>query len=493
MPFLPTSKLQVSGYKYLVARLHHALTRHDTRMQLDPRRSTGMSQIAGVALTAVVLLGCAALAYFKPQGLRDNSRIVQARDSSQLFVTIDNKMHPVLNLVSAQLIVGSPEQAVQVKPQEVQQMPRGQLVGIAGAPEHVFQPAGTDSVWAVCDVIDHPGTALPSTHTAVIAGDQQASVAADPSAARIVQGPDQATWLLNNGMRRRIDVNDAALVLGLGLQRFPGIDVISSALFNAIPAGRPIASPVIAGSGSPPPYPIGGGAVIGSVLRVPQAGSVNWYVVLAEGVQQIPEVMASVIRNTDAFGAAVPATVAQDVIARMPAAAPGLDTTMFPDKPLHAATSLAAPVTCWQWRKNAGEQQSASRVAFTAALPLTEEQRRLWRHDLVSRPTVSMYAAPGSGFYAQTTGSNPRSPATETRWWVSDRGVRYGLVEEGPGGSGTSAPAALGLKSPLPAPWSALEILAAGPGLSQQAALVAQDTVPPAPLAVALNEGAAAR
>lgn len=488
MPFIPTSKLQVSGYKFLVARLNHALTRYDTTMRHDPARSTAMAQLSGFALVALICLAAVALAYFKPQGLRDNSRIVQARDSSQLYVTIDNKLYPVLNLVSAQLIIGNPDKAAQVKPQEVQDMPRGPLVGIAGAPEQVFQPSQTDSVWSACDVIDRPGTAQPETHTAVIAGDQQQILEVDPSGARIVQGPDQATWLLNNGVRRKINIDDTALVLGLGLQRFPSIDIISEDLFNAIPASRPITSPVVPDAGAPPPYPVAPGVVIGSVLRVPQANSVSWYVVLPDGVQQIPEVMASVLRNTNAFGANVAPTVSQDVVARLPAASPGLDTSMFPEKALHSVASLTDPVTCWQWKKKAGEQQATPALAFLPALPLTEQQRTLWRHDLVSRPTVSMYAAPGSGFYVRTTGSDPRSPATETQWWVSDRGVRYGFMNQGDTG-GTSPASALGLSSPLPAPWAILSILAAGPGLSKEAALVAQDTVPPSPLAVVLNGG----
>ncbi len=489
MPFIPTSKLQVSGYKFLVARLNHALTRFETTMRHDPARATSMAQMGGVALVALICLAAVALAYFKPQGLRDNSRIVQARGAAQLYVTIDDKLYPVLNLVSAQLIIGSPDKVAQVKPQEVQDMPRGPLIGIAGAPEQVFQPAQTDAVWSACDVINRPGTALPDTHTAVIAGPQQRSLVADPSAARIVLGPDQATWLLNNGVRRQINVSDTALVLGLGLARFPVIDVISKDLFNAIPAGRPIASPAIPAAGAPPPYPVAPGVVVGSVLRVPQADSVSWYVVLADGVQQIPEVMASVVRNTNAFGASVAPTVSQDLIARLPAASPGLDTSMFPDKPLHSVAALNDPVTCWQWRKNAGEQQASQVLAFLPALPLSDQQRSLWRHDLVSKPTVSMYATPGGGFYVSTTGWDPRSPATETRWWVSDRGVRYGLIDSAGSAPGSSPATALGLSSPLAAPWSVLAILVSGPGLSKDAAMVAQDTVPASPLAVVLGGG----
>lgn len=486
-PFIPTTKLQVTGHKFLVSRLNHALTRHDTSMRHDPARSTVQALMAGFMLAALIAGGALALAYFKPQGLRGDARIVEARDSTELFIAIDGKLHPAMNLVSAQLIAGKPDQPTLVKSSQVADMPRGPLVGIPGAPGRVFQPAQTDSVWAACDVINDPGTAQPGVDTAVIAGDQQKIVSQDPSAARIVQGPDSATWLLNGGMRHRIDVGDSALVLGLGLQRFPTIDTISEQLFNAIPAGRPIQSPAIPAAGSPTPYPVAPGVVVGSVIRVPQADSQQWFVALADGVQPISEVLASVVRNTNAYGAQVAPTVSQDVVAHLPASSPGLDVSMFPDKPLHSAPSLTDPVTCWQWVKRAGEQQAQAVLAFLPALPLTDQQRLMWRHDLVSRPGVAMYAPPGSGFFAQTTGSDPRSPAKETLWWVSDAGVRYGLMSTGE--QGTSTAAALGLSSPLPAPWSVLAILAAGPGLSKSAALVGHDTLPPDPAAVVVSEG----
>lgn len=489
MPFIPTSKLQVSGYKFLVTRLNHALTRFETSMRhdRDPARGTALGQMIGVAFISLVAIGCVAMAYFKPQGLGNGAQIVQARDSAQLFVTIDDKLHPVLNLVSAQLITGTAGKPTPVKAKEVQSRPRGPLVGIPGAPAEVVQPAATDSLWTVCDVVDHPDTTHPGNHTAVIAGASQSVLTADPGSARIVQGPDQATWLLNDGVRRRIDVGDTALILGLGLQRFPRIDIISRDLFNAVPAARQIGSPVIPEAGTPSPYPVAPGVVVGSVLRVPQADSVTWYVVLVEGLQEIPEVMASVIRNTNTFGASVAPTVSQDVVAKLPSAAAGLDTSVFPEKPLHSAATVTQPVTCWQWVKRAGEQQSSSSLTFMAGLPLNDEQRVLWRHDLVSRPGVSMYSPPGSGYFVQTTGSDPLSPARETQWWVSDAGVRYGLMVAAD--SGKSAAAALGLSMPIQAPWPALAVLASGPGLSKEAALISQDTVSPSPLASALSGG----
>ncbi len=207
--FTPTTKLQVTGRKFLVSRLNHALTRHDTSMRHDPERSTVQALMVGFMLSSLVALGALALAYFKPQGLRHDAPIVQSRESLELFVDIDGKLHPAMNLVSARLIAGRPDEPALVKGSEVNNAPRGALVGIPGAPGRVFQPAQRDAVWAVCDIADRPGMANPGLHTAVIGSDQQKMISQDPSAARIVQGPDSATWLLHGGQRHRLEVGDA--------------------------------------------------------------------------------------------------------------------------------------------------------------------------------------------------------------------------------------------------------------------------------------------
>jgi len=486
--FTPTTKLQVTGRKFLVSRLNHALTRHDTSMRHDPERSTVQALMVGFMLSALVAGGALALAYFKPQGLRQEAPIVQSRESLELFVDIDGKLHPALNLVSARLIAGRPDEPALVKASEVNNAPRGPLVGIPGAPGRVFQPAQRDAVWAVCDIADRPGMTNPGLHTAVIGSDQQNIISQDPSAARIVQGPDGATWLLHGGQRHRLDVNDNALVTGLGLQRSPVIDTITKELFNAIPAGQPIGVPPIPGAGGPTPYPVVPGVVLGSVFKVDQSGDAEqWYLALPDGVQQISPVAASVLRNVNTYGAAVAPTVSPDVVAHLPASKPGVDLSAFPSTPLHSVSLPDAPITCWQWVKKAGEQQASSALGFVTTLPLSPEQTQVWRHDLVSRPGMSMYAPPGSGFFVQTTGSDPRSPAAETLWWLSDAGVRYGLVSAADGSS--SAPASLGLSSPLPAPWPVLAGLAAGPELSKRDALVAHDTLAGNPAGADLPEG----
>ncbi|MGH3560520.1 MAG: type VII secretion protein EccB, partial [Mycobacterium sp.] len=80
-------------------------------------------------------------------------------------------------------------------------------------------------------------------------------------------------------------------------------------------------------------------------------------------------------------------------------------------------------------------------------------------------------------------GNDAEATTTESLWWLSFSGVRFGVPNT------REVRTALGLTSePAPAPWVALRLLAPGPTLSREDALVRHDTLPtdlnPAQLAV---------
>ena len=71
------------------------------------------------------------------------------------------------------------------------------------------------------------------------------------------------------------------------------------------------------------------------------------------------------------------------------------------------------------------------------------------------------------------TGNDPGASTSESLWWLSSSGVRFGVENS------RESRSALGLVSqPSPAPWVALRLLAPGPALSRADALVRHDTLP---------------
>src|SRR6185369_14680794 len=131
--------------------MEHALVRRDVRMLHDPMRSQSRALAVGALLSLLVVAGCGALALIRPQDSIGSARIVVGKESGAMFVVVDETLHPVLNLASARLIVGSADRPVIVKESELGTRPRGALLGIPGAPSAL--PHQDPGAWTLCDSI----------------------------------------------------------------------------------------------------------------------------------------------------------------------------------------------------------------------------------------------------------------------------------------------------------------------------------------------------
>lgn len=129
-----TTKVQVSGWRFLLRRLEHAIVRRDTRMFDDPLQFYSRSIALGIVVAVLILAGAALLAYFKPQGKLGGTSLFTDRATNQLYVLLSGQLHPVYNLTSARLVLGNPANPATVKSSELSKLPMGQTVGIPGAP-----------------------------------------------------------------------------------------------------------------------------------------------------------------------------------------------------------------------------------------------------------------------------------------------------------------------------------------------------------------------
>src|SRR6478609_4287373 len=139
-----TTRLHVSGYRFLLRRMEHALVRGDVRMLDDPLRAQSLSLIAGVILAVIIVAVCAVLTFMRPPGTLGGAPIVMVRDSGALYVRIGDTVHPVLNLASARLIAGTPANPEVVSATAIANAKRGPLVGIPGAPSTISAPLRGD-------------------------------------------------------------------------------------------------------------------------------------------------------------------------------------------------------------------------------------------------------------------------------------------------------------------------------------------------------------
>ena len=488
---------QVTGWRFVMRRIASGIALHDTRMLVDPLRTQSRAVLMGALILITGLVGCFVFSLIRPSGSAGNNAVLADRSTAALYVRVGDDLHPVLNLTSARLIVGRPVNPTTVKSSELDRFPRGNLIGIPGAPERMVQNASHDANWTVCDAVSGTSRGAHSTGVAVIAGPPDgdgARAAAIHANQGILVDNGANTWLLWDGKRSQIDLANHAITnalgLGLGAPDVPAPRPIAQGLFNAIPEAPPLAPPPIPNSGDPAgfsvPAPIGA-VVVSYGLEQNSSGTVRYYAVLPDGLQPISPVLAAILRNTNSYGLDQPPRIGADQVAKLPVSRL-LDTARYPDQQIVVVDAAKNPVTCAHWSKPAGAATSSLSLLSGSVLPVPDGVRTV---DLVgggsqgNGSTATRVAlAPGTGYFTQTVGGGAAAPAAGSLFWVSDTGVRYGIdneAENGPGAAGHGKTVeALGLSAPaVPIPWSVLSLFATGPALSRADALLAHDGLAP--------------
>src|SRR6201997_3267177 len=148
-----STRTQVSGYQFLARRTAMALTRWRVRMEVEPGRRQNLAIVAAVSPALFLCLGALLWAFISPAGQINESPIIADRDSGALYVRVGDKLYPALNLASARLIAGRPDNPHQVRSSQIASMPRGALVGIPGAPSEFAPTNPASSSWLVCDSV----------------------------------------------------------------------------------------------------------------------------------------------------------------------------------------------------------------------------------------------------------------------------------------------------------------------------------------------------
>lgn len=483
-----TTRVQVSGWRFMVHRLEHALVRWDTRMLHDPMRAVSRATTAGLAVAVFLAIGAVALAFLAPRAQLRDSEIVADKDTGALYVRINDVLHPVLNLPSARLIVDNPKMPAFVKASELALLPRGPLVGIPGAPERMPSPGvGSESSWSVCDTTSPAGnTVVTVIGAAPVLGD---GIAALGDGSAILAGYGGQTFLIFNGKRTPIDLQDKAVTLAVGIDSSaPPVLPISRALRDVLSETPPLVVPVIEGAGAPSPWPLGASVVVGSVIKVRpvDGGPDAFFVVLSDGVQRINAVTAAVIRNGDPRNPPPPVEVAPNALLSVPVSR-ALNVDFYPSSPLRLVDPVGAPVTCLSWAQSRDESRARTAVLSGHSLPMKAGARpvSVVSADPDNGVANAVYIPPGTGQLVQIAGGSPAAPTGEAQWYLGDTGVRYGLVMSVD--ARMDPRRALGLAvEPLPAPWSIIRLLPAGPALSKDDALMQHDSLPADPLAAAL-------
>lgn len=449
----PHTRLHVSGYRFLMRRTEHALVRADVSMIDDPLRAQSVSLLAGCVLTAIVLAGCGVLAVLRPQGEPGDALVMRERESGALYARIGDIWHPVPNLASARLIVGSPAEPATVAAAALTEVTRGPMAGIPGAPAAIGRPLeSAHSVWTVCDT---------ATSTTVIVGDPTGTALGEHAALLVSARSEGAatTYLLADGHRAAVDLRDIAVVRAL---RLDGVTPrpVSRVLLDSIPEHPPITAPRIPLAGGPGALP---GYPVGTVVALSRAGADEHYLVLAEGVQRLGEVAADLIRFTVAQPASDVPAVTADVLATTRI----VDTVSIASLPDRVAMADPA-VPCVRWSTD-GTDAAAVLVDGRSSMPGAVE----FAQADGAGPNVDAVAVPaGRSAYLRPVGVTGAGGHAEPRLLLTDSGAVFGVPDD-------DTARCLGLtEAPVPAPWPMLARLPRGPELSRDKASVLRDATP---------------
>ncbi|MGN6335776.1 type VII secretion protein EccB, partial [Mycobacterium sp.] len=203
-----STRTQVTGYQFLARRTAMALTRWRVRMEVEPGRRQNLAIVASISAALVICLGALLYSFISPAGQINESPIIADRDSGALYVRVGEKLYPALNLASARLITGRPDNPHLVKSNQIATLPRGPMVGIPGAPSSFHPTSPAASSWLVCDTVaNSTGAGAPSGVTVtVIDGNPDLSnhrkVLTGSDAVVLNYGGD--AWVIRDGRRSRI-------------------------------------------------------------------------------------------------------------------------------------------------------------------------------------------------------------------------------------------------------------------------------------------------
>ncbi len=462
-----TTKVQVSGWRFLLRRLEHAIVRRDTRMFDDPLQFYSRSVALGIVVSVLIVVGALAMAYFKPQGKLGGGNLFVDRATNQLYLMVSGQLHPVYNLTSARLVLGNPAEPTAVKSTELARFPKGQSVGIPGAPYATPVSSDSSSVWALCDTVTKADTVSPTVQTAVLAMPLVIDSSIDPllpSEALLVsfQGKD---WIVTAKGRHATDLADRPLTTAVGIPANAKPSPITAAMFDALPDAGSWQLPPIPGEGAPNTLGLPEELVIGSVFQIHGHAGPQYFVVLPDGVAPINANTSVALRANQSHGLVAPPALVPSLVVRIPER---VYNSPLPDEPIKLVARPQDPTLCWSWERKAGEQAPKTAVLTGRHLPIPPSAMSTGIKQI--QGTATVYT--DGGKYVQLQSPDPKYG--ESLYYVDPQGVRYGLPD-------AQTAAALGLKTPKTAPWEIVRLLVDGPVLSKDAALLEHDTLPADP------------
>ena len=313
----------VLAHRFAVSRLAAALATGRPGTGEAPFRRASLGTFLGVA-AAVLLCGAAALYGLLDPGAstawRQSGAIIVEKETGTRFLYLNGVLYPTANYASVLLLAGGTPAIHYVPRSALAAIPEGPAVGIPGAPDSL-PPAGAllSGRWALCLPPDHPGeVTLDLAPGSLGAGLGRRRV--------LVSGPEGGDWVIFGHTRYPLNTRSALVALGFGnTDPLPA----PAAWLDALPQGKALAPPAIAGAGRPGPDVAGRPATVGELFDSIAGGMDQRYVLLADGFAPISATEFALFAASRGEGP--PAQVSPADIAALPSSADRAMLSMLPD------------------------------------------------------------------------------------------------------------------------------------------------------------------
>lgn len=300
----------LQAHRLMTQRASQALIMGEPDTAEFPLRRINFATFAGVMAGVLILAGFGIWGLLKPggaSGLQTAGTIIVEKESGARYVWCNGNtlLCPVENFVSARLLAGGGSGPVNVRlvsRSSLKNFQRGAELGIPGAPNTLPSSKQLQKgPWSACvqTQVNQLSASVPLVTLQV--GKDVGGQAIPSGRAVAVQAGGQ-TWLLSNGQpngeRFLVQQQIAATVA-------PNPVTIAAKWLNAVPRGPDFGVPPIDGLGNQANGPQGGSARVGQIYEtVDTAGNSKYYVLLADGLQQISSAQASLLESDPQMKAA---------------------------------------------------------------------------------------------------------------------------------------------------------------------------------------------
>ncbi|MFI5915510.1 type VII secretion protein EccB [Dactylosporangium sp. NPDC051541] len=275
---------QLQSYQFIAQRVAAALVARESDPVQRPFRRVGGAVLVGLLLASLGVGGAAALAVVRSGSSgkwRNDKAVIVEAESGALFVYRGDVLHPVLNQASALLILNTAGASTVVVPRSVlAQAPRGETLGIPGAPSSI--PAASalrKGPWTVCST--------PEGSVLFVGGGPQGGTPAEIKGL-LVNGPDRKTYLLWHGFKHLIRDPGAVLPALVWSARPPA--EVAQALLHAVPSGTDLTIPAVPDRGRT----VAAGK-IGQLYGVAVGQRTDAFIVTEDGLASITPLLAQLL------------------------------------------------------------------------------------------------------------------------------------------------------------------------------------------------------